>query len=220
MLNDRLSWAATAATVAIMFFALIWLKPFVDAARTFSVIAGGIAGATASLGVYRLLSSGFLWLFGKSIFLRRQIFGRSFLEGTWVGHYMHGGQHRFTIEYVDQSSGATVIHGREFDANGKTRASWASDTVSINAERMQLVYAYTSKVFERKHVQEGLGIFAMVRESTDKVPKKLDGYSVDLIDCNRDPNTEYKISERPMPDDKALMEARKRFNVPSTEGGL
>jgi hypothetical protein len=214
MLNDKLSWAATAATVTIMFFAIVWLKPLVDAAQTSSIIAGGIAGAIASLGVYRLLSSGFLWFFGKSIFLRELILGRSFLEGTWVGHYLHDDQHRFTIEYIDQSSGTTVIHGREFDANGKTRASWDSDTVSIDVERMQLVYAYTCKVFERKLVQEGLGVFAMVRESRDKVPKKLDGYAVDLIDGDRDPNTEYKVCERPMPDDKALTEARKRFNVP------
>jgi hypothetical protein len=124
---------------------------------------------------------------------------------------MHDDQHRFTIEYIDQSSGNTVIHGREFDQAGKTRASWSSDTVSIDAVHMQLVYAYTCKVFERKHVQEGLGVFTMVRESSEKAARKLDGYAVDLIDGDRDPNTEYKIDNKPVPDEEALAKAREKF---------
>ena len=215
MLSDRLSWAATAATVAIMFFAIVWLQPLILAMQATSAIASGLAGAVASVGVYRLLSGALLWLFGKSLYLREIILGKSFLEGTWVGHYTHNDQHRFTIEYVDQSSGATVIHGREFDAKGKTRASWSSDTVSIDVVHMQLVYAYTCKVFDRKHVQEGLGVFAMVRESTGKAARKLDGYAVDLIDGDRDPNTEYKIEAKPMPDADALAKAREIFKVPS-----
>ena len=218
MLNDRLSWAATAATVAIMFFAIVWVQPLVVAMRTSYVLAGGIAGAIASLGIYRLLASGLLWLFGKSIGLRALILGKGFLEGTWVGHYLHGDQHRFTIEYIDQSSGSTLIHGREFDEAGKTRASWSSDTVSIDTVHMQLVYAYTCKVFERKHVQEGLGVFAMVRESDDKAAVKLDGYAVDLIDGDRDPNTEYKIDNKPVPDEQALSKARETFHVPVGAG--
>ncbi|WP_280151730.1 hypothetical protein [Piscinibacter sp. XHJ-5] len=196
-----------------MFFAIVWLQPLIRGLEPVLAAASGVAGAVASLGVYRLLSSAFLWLFGNSLVLRRLILGKSFLEGTWIGHYMHEEEHRFTIEFVDQASGTTVIHGREFDSAGKTRASWASDTVSIDIERMHLVYAYTCKVFVRKHVQEGLGVFTLVRESSEKAPTKLDGYAVDLIDGDRDPNTEYKICDEPLPDEESLAEARKRFNV-------
>lgn len=214
MLNDRLSLAATTATVAVMFFAIVWLQPLISAMQTSNMVASGIAGAIASLGIYRLLASALLWLFGKSICLRALILGKGFLEGTWVGHHMDGDQHRFTIEYIDQSSGNTVIHGRKFDQDGKTRASWSSETVSIDTVHMQLVYAYTCKVFELKHVQEGLGVFAMVRESDDKAATKLDGYAADLIDGNRDPNTEYKIDDKPVPDQEALAKAREKFKVP------
>nr|MBL8410393.1 hypothetical protein [Dechloromonas sp.] len=218
MLNDRLSWAATAATVAIMFFTIVWVQPLLLAMQSTYVFAGGIAAAIASLGIYRLLAGALLWLFGKSIRLRALLLGKGFLEGTWVGHYEQDGQHRFTIEYIDQSSGATVIHGREFDQAGKTRASWSSDTVSIDVVHMQLIYAYTCKVFERKHVQEGLGVFTMVRESTEKFAMKLDGYAVDLIDGDRDPNTEFKIDDKPLPDEEALCKARERFKVPLLSG--
>lgn len=214
MLNDRLSWMATAATVAVMFFAIVWLQPLILAVRPTYIVAGGIAAALASFGAYRLLAGGLVWLFGKSILLRKHILGRGFLEGTWVGHYLHGDQHRFTIEYIDQATGTTVIHGREFDAVGKTRASWSSDTVSIDVGRLQLVYAYTCKVFERKHVQEGLGVFAIVCEASRKPARKLDGYAVDLIDGDRDPNAEHKISDTPVSDERALSEAKRIFNAP------
>lgn len=214
MLTDRLFWAATVATIAVMFFGIVWLQPLILNLQTSIIFASGLAGALASLGVYRLLSIAFLWFFGKSLYLRKIILGKGFLEGTWIGHYKHEDKHRFTIEYIDQASGATVVHGREFDSNGKTRASWSSDNVSIDLERMQLVYAYTCKVFDRKHVQEGLGVFVMVRETCDKAPTKLDGYAVDLIDGDRDPNTEYRISTKPVTDEEAIAKARERFNVP------
>jgi hypothetical protein len=79
---------------------------------------------------------------------------------------------------------------------------------------MRLVYAYTCTVFQHKHVQEGLGVFTMVRESPDNAPTKLDGYAVDLIDGDRDPNTEFKISDEPIADAIALAQAKKKFGIP------
>lgn len=78
---------------------------------------------------------------------------------------------------------------------------------------MKLVYAYNCNVFERNYVHEGLGIFAMVPEDTGKPPTKLDGYSVDLIDGDRDPNTEYKINVKPVADEVALAKAREIFQL-------
>lgn len=213
MLIDRLAWAATASTVAVMFFAVVWLQPFISALPLGYGLAGSLAGAAASLGVYRLLSSAFHWLFGKARWIRKLILGKSYLEGTWVGHYVNDGQNFFTVEHIEQSTGQTQINGREFDQSGKTRASWSSDTVSIDTGRMRLVYAYTGTVFDRRHVQEGLGFFTMVRESADKAPTKLDGYAVDLIDGDRDPNIEHKVSEGPVTDAEALKKAEELFGI-------
>jgi hypothetical protein len=213
MLKDKLSWMATAVTVGIMFSTIVWLQPIILNLRPTFRYAAGVGAVIASVGVYRLLAEGFIWLFGKSIFLRKFILGTGFLEGTWVGHYLHEDQHRLTIEYINQTTGVTVIHGREFDAAGTTRASWTSDTVSIDVSRLQLIYAYTCKVFDRKHVQEGLGVFVIVCESAGGPPNKLDGYAVDLIDGQRDPNTEYKISNKPVSDADALNKAKRLFNV-------
>ena len=214
MLNERLSKLTTGATVTLMFSALLWLQPYLTMLSTSYQVIGTATAALASVGIYRILASGLLCLFQRWQLLRRLMLGKSFLEGTWVGHYVHDNQHRFTVEHIDQSSGETFIRGREFDARGATRASWSSDTVSIDTTRMQLVYAYTCKVFDRKHVQEGLGVFSMVCEVPRKPTCKLDGYAVDLIDGDRDPNTEHKIANKEVRDEYSIAEARKIFNVP------
>jgi len=215
MLTDQISKLTTGATVALMFSSLMWLQPYLAQLSTTYQLAGTAASALIAVGVYRLLAGGLLWLFKKSRWLRKKILGNGFLEGTWVGHYLHGTEHRFTIEHIDQTSGVTVIRGREFGNDGRTRASWSSDTVSIDLARMQLVYAYTCKVFERKHVQQGLGVFSMVSEVSGEPANKLDGYAVDLIDGDPDPNTEFKILDKEMKDEDAISKARVIFGVPA-----
>ena len=108
MLRDCLALISTAVTVGMMFFGFAWVAPSLREMEMPYGIAVGAAGMVASLGVYRLLATGLLWLFGKSLLLRKRILGMEFLEGTWVGHYTHGAEHRFTIEFIDQSSGATI----------------------------------------------------------------------------------------------------------------
>ena len=53
----------------------------------------------------------------------------------------------------------------------------------------------------------------IVCETAGGPPNKLDGYAVDLIDGQRDPNTEYKISNRPVSDADALTQAKRLFDV-------
>lgn len=216
MLYDRLSKLATAASVSVMFFSLMWLQPQLLALSASHFVTGTLAAGLAAAGISQLLVNSLLWLFGKYQPLRKVILGKTFLEGTWVGCYVQENQQRFTLEHIDQTSGTTVIRGREFDSTGKTRASWSSDTVSIDIVRMQLVYAYTCKVFDRKHVQEGLGVFAIVCELPGEPARKLDGYAVDLTDGDRDPNTEHKISDTETTettDEFAFSKAREIFNA-------
>lgn len=213
MLTDQLSKLTTGATVALMFFSLAWLQPYLAQLSTRYLLVGTAASALIAVGVYRLLADGLFWVFKKSQWLRKKILGNGFIEGTWVGHYVRGTEHRFTIERIDQSSGVTVIRGREFGGDGKTRASWSSDAVSIDLTRMKLIYAYTCTVFERRHVQQGLGVFSMVCEISGSPVNKLDGYAVDLIDGEPDPNTELKISDTDVKDEAALSEARRIFGV-------
>ena len=152
-------------------------------------------------------------LFKRVLWLRRLVLGKSFIEGTWAGHYEVGSEDRFTLEFIDQSTGEIIVHGREFSRNGQTLANWSSDAATVNIERTELVYAYTCTVFHTKHLQQGLGVFRLVYEN-GRYANKLDGYAVDLIDGDRDPNVEFKLSDRPVPDADALTRARTLFGVP------
>lgn len=211
MLTEKLSGYASAATIAVMFFCLVWILPLLTQLATTTALAGVAAGTLAALGVYRAISGALLWCFRQSRTLRKFILGKYFLEGTWVGHYVEGEEHRFTKEFIDQSTGETVIHGREFFGSGSTRASWTSDSVSIDTRKMQLVYAYTCRVIDRKNIQEGLGVFHMIVQKAGEPASILDGYAVDLIDGDRDPNYEHKISDEEMSDTEALDQAREIF---------
>ena len=214
MLKDRLALISAIFTVLIMFAALVWLQPNLVASTNASKAISGIASALLSFGVYSVTYRMSFWIFSKSIFIRQVILGETYLEGTWVGYYEVNGEPRFTVEVIRQHSGETLISGREFDTNGRTRASWTSDTVSIDERRMRLVYAYTCELFHEKHVQQGLGAFSIIVEKPGGPPTKLDGYSVDLTDGERNPNTEIKISRTEMADSDALAVARKRFSAP------
>ncbi len=208
---DRLAGLATALTVTLMFLGVGFVAPWLKKLPIPQALVAWAVGAIVSLGLYKLIANGLFTLFRRSLRLRKFVLRQSFLEGTWVGHYVHKGMRRFTIEFFDQEKGTTKILGREFDEKGTTRASWHSDAVSIDIENMRLVYTYTCEVFGSKDQQQGVAAFTLL------VPKKrapanvLDGYSADLIDGDRDPNKEHKISDGIMADTEALEQARKIF---------
>lgn len=208
---DRLAALSTVLTVTLMFFAIGFVAPWVRELPIPQAVAAWAGGAVISLGSYKLIASGLFTIFQRSLWLRKFVLGTSFLEGTWVGHYVHQGMHRFTKEFFDQESGTTKILGREFDDKGATRARWHSDAVSIDIENMQLVYTYTCDVFESKNQQQGFASFTLVVPRKRAPANVLDGYSADLIDGDRDPNKEYKISDGIVSDEDALKEARRIF---------
>ena len=212
LLHTRIGALAASITVALMFIGLVKLQPTLATLSNQGDLLAGATTVLLSVGLYVLVLRLLVWLFGHWQLLRKLILGRTFLEGTWVGHYFKDGKDVFTIENIDQKSGFTVIRGRELKSDGGTRARWASDAVAIDDARMQLTYAYTCDVFERKHTQQGLGSFSIIREKS-YWPDKLDGYAADLIDGEADPNIEIKVSCGEIPDVEALKKARALFAI-------
>ena len=213
MLQERLSAIATAITVTVMFSLVVWVAPLVRLWSLEYAILSNVAEALAAVAIYRSLADALRWLFKRVLWIRRIVLGKSFIEGTWAGHYVVGTEHRLTLEFIDQSVEGIIVHGREFTSDGVTRANWSSDAATVNLERVELIYAYTCTVFQVKHMQQGLGIFRLVFED-GRYANKLDGYAVDTIDGDRDPNVEFKLSDRAIPDADALTRARKIFAVP------
>ena len=51
---------------------------------------------------------------------------------------------------------------------------------------------YSCDVYDTKHQQNGIGVFKIVKSDLKQPPNMLDGYSVDLVDAEKDRNTEHK----------------------------
>jgi hypothetical protein len=94
--------------VAFIFIGVVLLQPTLVALASQGKLLAGVTTILLSTGIYVFVLRILTWLFGRWQFLRKLVLGRSFLEGTWVGHYVKDGKDLFTIERIDQASGATV----------------------------------------------------------------------------------------------------------------
>jgi hypothetical protein len=197
-----------------MFFVIISVAPYLQSLPTIQKLGAGAIAFVTSLGAYKLAATSLLGVYKASRTVRRLVLGKSYLEGTWVGHYERNGVHRITVEWIDQSSGDTTISGRGMDTKGTTKETWTSDAVTVDAARMKLTYAYNCEIFDRRQPQQGLGVFHIRFESAGSPANVLDGYAADLIDGDKDPNREIKISDRPVSDAVALEKALKLFGLP------
>jgi len=213
MLVYRLTNYASGLTVGIMFLCIIWLQPIINDVSRGYRFWGVLSGVFLTYGLYRGIMLFLLFFYKKNLFLRKFVLGEMFVEGTWVGCYWKLDSWVITKEFIDQSTGEIIIYGREFYLDGATRASWVSDTVSIDLIKKQITYAYKCRVFARKNLQEGLGVFDMLKDQREKYASMFDGYSVDLIDGDRDQNKEYKVSDRNISDKAALDYAKDYLSI-------
>ena len=79
MLNERLLNASNWYDRYHQFSSLLLLKPYLTTVS--SQIAGTVAAGLASVGIYKLLAGGLMWLFQRWQLMRKLMLGRSFLEG-------------------------------------------------------------------------------------------------------------------------------------------
>lgn len=120
-------------------------------------------------------------------------FGKSYLEGYWVGVYKNSnGKLRYFWEKYTQDFNQTSIHGECYDESGRNIASWNSSNVFIDTVNSQLNYVYTNRSVEVKssHLAEGFCQFEILSDGFTKCPNKLKGSS-----CNKNftENTSVEI---------------------------
>lgn len=212
-LRNKISTWAVTATSALIFIGVVLLAPLMHSASGLQQIGSAIFTGLTSFGLYRLFSSLLLWLFSRYQWIRKRLLGGAFLEGTWVGHWKRNGKNVFTIETINQDNGETRITGRQIGENGETQADWSSESTFIDLRRDRLIYVYSCDVYRTKHQQNGIGVFKIIKPSKKLPANMLDGYAVDMVDGDKDPNREHKISDDIIDTDCALSEAKRIFNV-------
>lgn len=212
-LQGKISAISVTATSTIIFFGVVFLAPLLSSASGGQQFGSIIVTALTSLGLYKLLSSAMYSLFAKFQKLRKFLLGDAFLEGTWVGHWKHDGKHVYTIETISQKDGETQISGRQIGEDGQTQANWSSESSVVDLRRKRLIYVYSCDVYRTSHQQNGIGVFSIIKEDENESPNILDGYAVDMIDGDKDPNREHKINDGIVSMDKAIEQAKCLFNV-------
>ncbi len=124
------------------------------------------------------------------------ILGASYMEGTWVGFFIgHDETPRFFIETFEQSISDLIIRGKAFKESGEYHGSWIAENTEVNTRTGKLTYTYDADVIGNSHVNPGLAVFTFDRESRDKPPHAMIGFSSDLFNPKKLKSFEEKMSD-------------------------
>lgn len=204
----RLHSIAFALATAIVY--TVWTKVFelMQLNAVYKVLLGGLI----SLGLYRLVASGIIYLTKKSTWIKRQFLGPYFLEGTWVGFYIGvSGNERFIIEKFEQEIDSLTIHGKSFSETTKYHASWTSTSVNIDPTNRRITYMYDCLPINDKTSTNGIAIFTLERDDQYSAAKGLTGFSADLHLGQRVRAMETKLSVNCNIDEMMALEEAKKF---------
>jgi len=104
------------------------------------------------------------------------------MEGTWIGFFVgHDSKIRLFAETFEQGINELVIKGKAFQEDGSYHGSWVSDNANINVKLGKLSYTYEADVIGNSFTNPGLARFDLERESNDKPPTRMIGFSSDIF---------------------------------------
>ena len=154
--------------------------------------------AITSIGVYRLFLMLFKELLLKVRFVKRWIFGSSYLEGVWIGFFIGKENNvRYYIEVFEQGFDSIIIRGKGYREDEGYFGSWISDNVNLNIKKGTLNYTYETDALSNSFINPGLASFTIERKSTYNAPFRLFGFSSDLYNPKKLKSFEEKINDKP-----------------------
>jgi hypothetical protein len=194
----KLNSIAFGTSTAIVFAA--WTKIFELSQLdiTYKVILGGLI----SLGLYRLVATGIIYMVKKNNWVKKFFLGPYYLEGTWVG---------FLIERFEQDIDTLVIRGKSYSETTKYHATWTAPSVNIDTISGRISYMYDCFPVNDKSNHNGIAIFNFERNDQYSAPKGLTGFSADLHLGQRTRAMEIKISNKCDIDEKVALEKAKQL---------
>ncbi len=200
------------ATISVMFPALIWVAPMVQSMTAIPAIGSTIAGILSSIGIYRLIGKSAETLIHRIVWLRKWIFGGTYIHGTWVGYFIgRAGDKRFLVEHIDQDLDGIVINGQSRTATLEPHADWTSVSVSVDSRTARLIFSYTLTILSRPGTLVGINASQLERPSHRQAATGITGHAQDLGDQLRVQVKELKVSEDLLPWDQAFKLAHKHF---------
>src|SRR5665647_126175 len=99
-----------------------------------------------SIGIFRLVLTFFKDVLMKIRFIKKWIFGPSYLEGVWVGFFIgRTDKERFYIETFEQDFNSITIRGDGYKEDEGYFGSWTSKNVHFDVRIGSVSYLYETK---------------------------------------------------------------------------
>lgn len=194
-------------TTAMVFFLWGVLQPIIASFHSFKIIYSAMLGAVVSLGSYRMVLKLTEYIIIKFQFIKKFIFGNSYLDGIWVGAYLGtNGSPRFFIERFEQDFNHIVIRGKCYYENCKYKGEWKSTTATIDAEKGELSYTYDTTMRDNGFRTVGFAVFSFDRKNKTMPPERLYGFSSDIDSASMNRAVEEKVFDKKVLTESELLE--------------
>jgi hypothetical protein len=191
---------------------MAWIVPVIQNLHIFPAAAASIAGILGSVGIYRLVSQGAEAAIHHIVWLRKWVFGGTYLHGTWVGYFIgRAGDKRYTVEHIDQDLDGIVINGQSRTDTMQPHADWTSVSVSIEGRTGRLIFSYTMTILSRPGTLEGINSSRLERASHRSAATTISGHAQDLADQVRVKVTAVKIADDLLSWEEAFKRAQSKF---------
>lgn len=191
-------------TTAIVFFIWSIIQPTLVSLTGINQLASLLLGALISLGAYRLVLGAIEKLVLKFEYIKKLVFGSSYLNGVWVGVYIGmNGKPRYYIEYFEQDFNSLIIRSKCYSDDLTYKGDWKSTNVSVNEDKGELYYTYETTMQNNNYKNIGFAIFNFERATKDVFPTKLHGFSSDIYS-----NAKLRSVEEKIPNPKGLTEEK------------
>jgi len=201
----------TATTVTVMYFTIQKLLPLLQLNPNVDSYLKPMCALLLSVGVYKFLATVLLGFARKTKLVKRHLLGASYLNGTWIGKFKTADSSTvYTVEHFEQTISSLKVRGQAFRDSGESYAQWNSASETIDEVSGLLTYTYNCDKNGEKGSFQGVCVFQLERKDETCGPKRMRGYSADLVDGIRTENSELKISEDLIPFAEALRAARQQ----------
>lgn len=173
-----------------------------------------VLGALISLGLYRLIATGLIYLVKTSTAVKKLFLGTYFMEGTWVGFYIgQSGSPRFIIERFEQEIDTLTIRGKSYNEASEYHNEWVAAHVNIDTLHARISYMYECMNIHENTNKNGIAVFNFDRRNQYSSPHRLTGYSADLNIGRRIKALEIKMSDLgKVTEEEALQKAKDIYN--------
>lgn len=120
-------------STGLIFGAWEILSKFINCDNTFFVV---IIGSISSYSFYKIVLKLVERCAIKFNFVKRFVFGRSYLDGIWVGAYIGTtNQPRYFVEYFEQDFNSLIIRSKCYYEDKKYKGEWKSTNASIDEDK-------------------------------------------------------------------------------------